>query len=166
MRHTNHAYWEYQCDCGGLHIGNVQAIRKNNQTNMCSECRAKLVGPLNRNWKGVGLVAKDFYNSYERSARQRGLKFSVTMKYMWELFQEQDGRCALTGWPLKFSYRNKDRSTQTASLDRIDSTKGYVRGNLQWVHRRVNIIKSNMPNDEFITMCKAVANVNFDESMV
>ena len=37
----------------------------------------------------------------------------------------------------------------TASLDRIDSTKGYVRGNIQWVHKDINWFKRDYPKISF-----------------
>ena len=46
----------------------------------------------------------------------------------------------------------------TASLDRIDSSKGYVEGNVQWVHKMINMSKQQYSQEEFIDMCKAVAN--------
>lgn len=41
------------------------------------------------------------------------------------------------------------RSFGTASLDRIDSTKGYVEENVQWVHKDVNFMKSNLTEQRF-----------------
>ena len=48
----------------------------------------------------------------------------------------------------------------TASVDRIDSTKGYLKGNVQWVHKSINQMKSNRTDEEFIALCKAVALYN------
>ena len=48
----------------------------------------------------------------------------------------------------------------TASLDRIDSSRGYTLDNIQWVHKDLNKMKTNYPNDYFIKMCKYVANNN------
>lgn len=48
----------------------------------------------------------------------------------------------------------------TASLDRIDSSKGYVEGNVHWVHKDINIMKWDFPLETFIKMCKFVAENN------
>ena len=45
----------------------------------------------------------------------------------------------------------------TASLDRIDSSKGYTKDNVQWVHKDINYIKRDLSDSEFITLCKKVA---------
>ena len=67
---------------------------------------------------------------------------------------EQDFKCALTGWDIDAMEVN----VNTASLDRIDSSKGYIEGNVQWVHKMVNMSKQQYTQEEFIDMCTAVAN--------
>ena len=44
-----------------------------------------------------------------------------------------------------------------ASLDRIDRTKGYEPGNVQWVHKIVNDMKGTLKDADFIAWCGAVA---------
>jgi hypothetical protein len=69
------------------------------------------------------------------------------------LFKEQDYRCALTGWPIGWS---EVGSVHTASIDRVDSDKGYVVGNVQLVHKDVNMAKQQFSQDYFVEMCKAI----------
>ena len=45
----------------------------------------------------------------------------------------------------------------TASIDRIDSSIGYVIGNVQWVHKQVNFMKGTMEQKEFIKFCKLIS---------
>ena len=47
-------------------------------------------------------------------------------------------------------------------MDRIDSTKGYIKGNVQWVHKTVNIMKNTFDNTLFINLCKKIAENNID----
>ncbi len=49
------------------------------------------------------------------------------------------------------------KETWAASVDRINSDKGYVRGNIQIIHKRLNRIKTICGNEEFIAWCHAVA---------
>jgi hypothetical protein len=44
-----------------------------------------------------------------------------------------------------------------ASLDRIDSSKGYAKDNIQWVHTMVNMSKNRYNQQKFVEMCIAVA---------
>ena len=41
-------------------------------------------------------------------------------------------------------------------IDRIDSSKGYVKGNVQWVHKNVNLMKGKFDQEYFIEMCKKI----------
>jgi hypothetical protein len=79
------------------------------------------------------------------------------VEYVWNLFLSQDRKCALSGIPIGF----QDRSGSTASLDRIDNSKGYVIGNVQWVHKDVNIMKHTHSQDYFIGLCATIASHMF-----
>jgi len=81
----------------------------------------------------------------------------VTVQEAWELFELQDGRCALTGLPLSMPRRFKEFAACTASLDRRDNTGGYTRDNIQWVHKDVNMMKNKFDQNYFISMCRRVA---------
>ena len=74
-------------------------------------------------------------------------------------FIEQNRMFALTGIPIYFQAR-KDLRNATASLDRIDSSKGYIEGNVQWVHKKINYMKQQFNQTEFIEWCKKVVNHN------
>lgn len=64
-----------------------------------------------------------------------------------ELIREQEELCALTGLPLGFDNVCEDKQ-MLASLDRIDSSGHYERGNLQVVCRFVNMWKGACPDPE------------------
>lgn len=54
---------------------------------------------------------------------------------------------------------NTDK-TGNVSIDRIDSSIGYLPSNIQLVDKRINMLKNILPQDEFIDLCKLVANHN------
>jgi hypothetical protein len=74
---------------------------------------------------------------------------TITCEDLYGKWVEQEGRCRYTGWRLKLM--------DDASVDRIDSTHGYVLGNIQWVHKDVNKAKMALREDDFISLCCAVA---------
>jgi len=43
----------------------------------------------------------------------------------------------------------KEYADTTASLDRINSSKGYTLDNVQWVHKTVNIMKQGLSDEDF-----------------
>lgn len=107
-------------------------------------------------------ISGELLATIKRGARDRNLEFLVSIEYLWQLFEKQQGKCALSGINIefkKFGYKI-DRKTQTASLDRIDSSKGYIEGNVQWVHKRINRMKGNMTDEQFIGWCQKVVNNN------
>ncbi len=104
-------------------------------------------------YKGILLAV---FNKIKLQAKERNLSFKISMEYVGDLFESQEGRCALTGKTLTLKKHTTDTS-QTASLDRKDSRKGYIRGNLQWVHKDINRLKSDLHETRFIDLCKEVA---------
>jgi hypothetical protein len=66
-------------------------------------------------------------------------------------------KCALTDENLIFIREAKNRKLSNASLDRIDSSIGYVKGNVQWVTKNVNVAKQSMSQEKFISVCQQVA---------
>jgi hypothetical protein len=80
------------------------------------------------------------------------LEVSIDIEYAWNLFLLQDRRCVLSGRTLIIeSWPN-----QTASLDRIDSTRGYVVGNVQWIHKDLQAMKMNFAQEEFVKICEEI----------
>jgi hypothetical protein len=87
----------------------------------------------------------------------------ISIEYAWNLFIYQDKTCKLSGLPI--SIGNKPCSN-TASIDRIDSSLGYIEGNIQWIHKHVNFMKRTYSNEYFIEMCTKIANQNKKKDVV
>jgi hypothetical protein len=81
-------------------------------------------------------------------------------EYLWELFLKQNRVCSLSGLPLRFVNAKQDGN---ASLDRIDSNKGYIVGNVQWVDKNINAMKSDLSEDDFIRFCSFVTKHRLDK---
>lgn len=118
----------------------------------------KVYGSNHHQWNGVGEISGNTWNSIVRGAKTRKIEFSVTKEYIWNLFLNQERKCALSGEVIYFGSTNK--SSSTASLDRIDSSKGYIEGNVQWLHKDVNIMKNRFSQDRFLQLCSSIAERN------
>ncbi|HOS15545.1 MAG TPA: hypothetical protein PKX15_00750 [Bacteroidales bacterium] len=139
-----------KCECGNLLKKRaIRLLTENN--NGCQKC---LIGELNHLWKGVGKVPKIALTRIKHHAIRTHKEFNITLKYLSEIFDKQRGKCALSGMNLNFGVSNIIE--QTASLDRIDSLKGYIKGNVQWVHKNVNWMKQDFSEDEFLSLCKKI----------
>lgn len=149
--------WHCKCVCGTeKDILTTHLVR--GRIKACGTCRFNS-GSNHSRWTGYGKISGEFWDNILRGARGlKGRKHSVPMtisiKQAWELFVKQDGKCALSGIVLEMS---SVRSLHTASLDRIDSSKGYVKGNIQWVHKDINMMKRTYSQQHFVNMCKLVA---------
>jgi len=95
---------------------------------------------------------KDEYTKFRyhyRNILKRNREVDVTLedlKIQWEL---QRGICFFSGINLKLSSHSKIKKNPiySASLDRIDTNKGYVKGNIRWVSRAINWMKNEMSDD-------------------
>ena len=68
--------------------------------------------------------------------------------------------CPILGIPLIIAYNNKGPSDYSPSLDRIDSTKGYVKGNIQVISHRANTIKNNATIEELFLIANYLNDLN------
>lgn len=71
-------------------------------------------------------------------AKYRGLVFDVALSDLEPL----PTHCPVLGIPLLYTGTLRDRPSW-ASLDRIDNSKGYVRGNVRIISYRANSLKSD-----------------------
>lgn len=157
------ATWRCKCDCGGFSKLVTGELRRKRGTRSCG-CSKNKHRAEHHGWTGYGEIpGKDWARIQRECVRgknkERTIEFNLTIQQAWELFLKQNRKCALSGMELKFKENSLDR-TQTASLDRIDSNKGYTIDNIQWVHKDVNYMKMDLPQDRFIKICKEIASYN------
>lgn len=143
-------YW-CRCECGKEQINKAVNV-VSGKTRSCGKQPCRGGNRSNQYFEGLSGTA---WGQAKRGASIRGIEFSITQEYAWNLFVKQHGRCAITGEQLilKEPYR-KDHN---ASLDRIDSKLGYLYGNVWWVTIEVNLMKRNISTKRFIEICKLVA---------
>lgn len=144
------------CDCGNEKVLNSSRIRLK-QVQSCG-CLMKKCGGKHHLFKGYGEISQSVFNKIRQKAIDRNLDFNLTIQELYDLFVSQNKLCAISKVPIKFKTNYKDE--QTASLDRIDSKKPYTIDNVHWVHKKVNTMKWNIPQNEFIEWCKIIAKNN------
>lgn len=130
-----------------------------NNNSGCASCHTgrKRSGPLRNNWRGGEVIPGKFLSTVRNRLvrKSKTLDFDLDIAYLEIIFKSQEGKCVYTGRDLKFSESSR-RGETTASLDRIDSSKGYIKGNVQFVHKDINKLKMDYPEDIFIQLCKEV----------
>lgn len=133
-------YLEVRCDCGKVYEINVPNFRTAKQCRSCSSRTASSFKTI----KGV------VFANYRAGAEKRGLRFDITPEEMYFMWEAQGKVCALSGAPINWK-------NGTASVDRIDSSKGYTVSNIQIVHKDINLMKRDFDEEYFVDLCKKVA---------
>ena len=152
QKSDKHDYWMCRCDCGVTKsvYGSHLRLKKSDGCRKCSESKHK--GKLNsRLWSRL-----------LDGAKRRGLEVDLgdqPKEFLYDLlYTKQKCQCALTGLPIGVANTIKGdmHGETTASVDRIDSKKGYTKSNVQWVHKWINLMKMDFNQEEFITLCESV----------
>lgn len=150
-------YWKCKCDCGNEIVLRYDILKyRKNRSCGCQSRKCGKIGSEHPLWKGCGKISSTYFRKVQSNARTRHFTFDVDLEYLWDLFTKQNGKCVLTGLPLTFNSREWT-ADGSASLDRIDAKVGYVKGNLQWIHKDVNRMKQHFGEDYFVQMCEKVA---------
>lgn len=155
---TTTIYWLCKCDCGKLVERREQTIvTYRTQSCGCKHPRHNQ-GKNHPLWCGTGDISGQYFDSIKCRANKLKIEFDITIEQLWEIFLKQNRLCALTGLPLNFStYRQRRKGNeQTASIDRIDSNKGYTIDNVQWVHKDINRMKNSYDQKYFLQICQLV----------
>jgi hypothetical protein len=151
-------WWKCLCDCG-----NEEDVSSYKLTNglklMCKKCVIKKNALLK--YKGFAEMSGKTVSRIKRTARQRNHEYDVSKKYLYDLYIKQNKKCALSKLSIVIGNKPGDEKKEiTASLDRIDSSKGYIKGNVQWVHKNINRMKSDFDQKYFVDICKMISDNN------
>lgn len=155
------------CECGKERVVAKPLLTRSPwPLRSCGTCSYKF-GNEHPSFTGYEEIWGDYWQAVKNGAKSRGLKFNITLEYVWSLYEKQGRVCKLSGIPIRFKKsqripgtKSRIKTEQTASLDRIDSSKGYVEGNVQWVHKDINQMKWQLLDSQFIEYCKLVADNN------
>jgi hypothetical protein len=157
---SGNATWVCLCECCGNEnfiASSDHLTRKVKPIKSCG-CIAVRKGPKHSQWKGFGEISGNWWHSHVLRERKQNVRVrvpvTIDVEYAWNLFLSQGRKCSLSGIPLVISGTGREN---TASLDRIDSSKGYEVGNVQWVHKDVNFMKRTYSQEYFLEMCKRIA---------
>lgn len=145
--------WECRCDCGNLRAL-CTSVLFSDSINSCG-CSKKKKGRLSVHWNGYKDISGTFWNRLIGGARSRGIQVNISKEFCWKLLESQNFKCALSGQSITIG-EGKDLTAFTASIDRIDSSLGYTENNIQWLHKDVNRMKLEFPQDKFINLIRMI----------
>jgi hypothetical protein len=138
--------WNAQCDCGKIFKIRTSRI-KNTPSCGCSDSKnsPKFV-------KEFKDLPSWFIRKFETRAADRKIEYNISDEKLWDIYMKQNRMCVYTGLEL-FMPTQKTQFTHSASIDRIDSRIGYVVGNVQWVHKKINMMKGILSDQDFVEFC-------------
>jgi hypothetical protein len=158
---SNRLDWLCVCECGTEKVVSSDHLTRTKDPIKSCGCSRFRRGNGHAQWLGYeGISGNWWYNHVLRERKQRErirVPVTITKEYAWDLYLKQDKKCALSGQPILIAGGHQ---YNTASIDRIDSSKGYEVGNIQWVHKHVNFMKRTYSQEYFIDLCKKVAAKN------
>jgi hypothetical protein len=146
----DHTQIMVKCDCGIIsnisthHFGKIKT---------CRNCFSSKSGIEHPSYKGTKNITKTYFSQIKLNAKKRNLKFNLNIDMLDTLLIQQNHQCYISGQ--KINVHN-----HTASLDRIDSSKPYVKNNVAWLHKDIQRMKSDFPLDYFIQICNKITNNN------
>lgn len=146
-----HDLIKVKCFCSKIFEATVQSLYTVRRS--CGCLKNKENNPA---WKGYKDISGKYWSRLIRGARERKIEFNISVEDAWNLIIKQNFICPLTNLNIKLS-TEKSEEVQTASLDRIDSSKGYTIDNIQWIYKPINVMKFNYDQEEFIHYCNLVA---------
>ena len=110
-------------------------------------CSIKCLGEHNRKYKELHNKSNKRYSiwcSAKRRAKKKGFEFNITLD---DIPQIPDV-CPVLGIPIIINVGEHCPSDNSPSLDRIDSSKGYIKGNIRIISNRANRIKADATAEE------------------
>ena len=125
--------------------------------NDCKECTKRTVARNKLSY--IPLHERDLISRLKNlctKAKGRTKEFSINTSDLLEVLIKQNGRCAYTKLPLLATANQFN----TVSLDRVDSSKGYVVGNIQLVCAAINKMKQEYTEEVFLLFCLLVTQNN------
>jgi hypothetical protein len=147
----NRTYWLCKCDCG-VEKSILGQNLINGSTSSCGCGRLDYIERCH-----IERLGDAYFNSLKKNAERRQIEFKISKEYLFSLFLRQERKCALSGIELFMPMLKMNREKHIASVDRIDSFKGYIEGNVQWVHKDINRMKMDLPEEYFLSLCNQIS---------
>jgi len=147
--------------CGITFLKDLSEIQRNEKlerNNFCSRnCAGKFHIERLKSYerpKGKGIRKSNPLSplkEFIRRVQKRKFETDLDLEYLQNLWLEQKGICIYSKVQLILpSIRKGSDYLYTASLDRIDSSKGYIKGNVQFISIAMNFLKNKMSHEKML----------------
>ena len=146
--------WCKRCpSCGTTqsYLRRNYAIESYNLKKECKSCSNKKTDNCGRGlYQEINIT---WFNKFKTQAEIRNIFWDISIEDIWILYLKQEKLCALSGVEIGWS---EVGHIHTASIDRIDSSIGYIKSNIQILHKDVNMMKQQFKQEYFLKMCENI----------
>lgn len=155
VKHQDRYMVKFQCRCGNIDYRRLSDL-ENMQFKCCRKCGRKNNYPDKRKSRGH-FDENGLHVAWLSSIKDnliRGGKIidcSITLEDLYKVLEAQNFKCVYTG--IGLDVINIPKGESNASVDRIDSSRGYELSNIQWVYKPVNIMKNGLSDSDFRDLC-------------
>lgn len=112
---------------------------------------------------------KDEYSPFRETlkkvrsrSKSKKRECDIDLQYLKEVWKQQNGECPYLKTklvlPLTDQSHDKSNPNLIASLDRIDSSKGYIKGNIQFISTTLNFAKNKYDESVLINLMEIISN--------
>lgn len=128
--------------CGSEYLGVGHSLYCSSVCSSMNQYEANMFKPK---WRLNKLAAMA-----KNRAQAKGLPFNIDTEYLYSLWEENDGCCAILGISLELGRSEKGKVHPYApSIDRIIPQNGYVRGNVRIIAYQLNVALSEFGLEQF-----------------
>lgn len=156
-------------ECNVKFMKDGSEVRRSEKHGRINYCSLSCSGKMNHSYLQSGGIHKlegktksDKYTGLREHLRRikyRNQEVNITLDDLYEQWTKQKGVCVYTGVELVHPLRKKDEPLMyMASLDRIDSTIGYLVGNIQFISATANMAKNKMTHEQMVEFCLLIKN--------
>lgn len=149
-KNTSVRNYELICDCGNTYQCTAEYLQNGHKKSCgCAKKSFHNTPKLPSNYTATTHIYQ-MVKQLKSNAKKHSLEFSINQDIILEKLKSQNGKCAISGIDIDFF-------TNNASVDRIDSIKGYTPDNIQIVYRTINFMKSTIHMDDFVELCHKIS---------
>lgn len=152
----NVTFWKCKCECGG-EVTTTGSRLRNGQCKSCGVCdiqrKTHPDSPMLRHFRGMN-----------RGAKSRGLEVDLSFDEYKEIVKQRCGYCDSPILDTHYAYSRRryskgkefDVNAEFNGIDRMDSSKGYIKGNMISCCSMCNRMKSDFESDIFLNKVKEI----------
>lgn len=131
---------------------------RDNHDARCRKCRTKQNNDRKKKYsesESLNKILQMRFLAARNRSKKQNIPFNITKKYLKELWDKQNGVCAISGLKMTFDHCN-GRTPTNVSIDQINHKNGYTVDNIQLVCMAVNQMKSDMAMEDLYKFCNAI----------